>query len=78
MKKLEVIINKKRIDQYLMEELDLSRSKIQKMISQNLVLLNGSPVKNSTSVKMGDILEVGELEEEEMNAEAENIPLDIV
>lgn len=78
MEKLEVTTDKKRIDQYLMETLEISRSKIQKMIDQNLILLNEKTVKNSTPVKVGDIIEVGDLKEEEMTAVAENIPLDIV
>lgn len=78
MKKIEVTKDHKRIDQYLMEELAVSRSKIQKMIEKNLILLNGKTVKSSTSVKRNDQIEVGELEEEEMNASKENIPLDIV
>ena len=78
MKKLEVTENAKRIDGYLIKELDFSRSKIQKMIEEKLILLNDKPVKNSANIKIGDIISVGELKEEEMSAEAENIPLNIV
>ena len=61
-----------------MEELGVSRSKVQKMIAENLVILNGKNAKASASLKVGDIIEIEELKEEVMSAEAENIPLDIV
>ncbi len=76
--KIEVEKAQKRIDQYLMETLDISRSKIQKMITEKQILLNGKPVKSSTSVKSKDQIEVGELKEETMTAIPENIPLDII
>ncbi len=66
------------MDQYLMETLDISRSKIQKMIAENVILLNGKPTKSSASVKPNDQIEVGELKEETMTAIPENIPLDII
>lgn len=78
METIEVIENAKRIDGYLIEKLNLSRSKIQKMIEEEFILLNGKPVKNSASVKTGDVITVEEQKEEEMNAEPENIPLHIV
>ncbi len=78
METIEVIENAKRIDGYLIEKLDFSRSKIQKMIEEQLILVNGKTVKNSTSLKIGDIITVEEPKEEEMNAEPENIPLNIV
>lgn len=61
-----------------MEELGISRSKIQKMIQNKLVLLNGKTVKNSTSLKIGDQLEIEELIEEPLSLAPEDIPLDIV
>lgn len=78
METIEVIENAKRIDGYLIEKLNLSRSKIQKMIEEEFILLNGKSVKNSASVKTGDVITVEEQKEEEMNAEPENIPLHIV
>ena len=78
METIEVIENAKRIDGYLIEKLDFSRSKIQKMIEEQLILVNGKTVKNSTSLKIGDIITVEEPKEEEMNAEPENISLNIV
>lgn len=78
METIEVTENAKRIDGYLIEKLNLSRSKIQKMIETGLILLNGKMTKNSATIKSGDIITIEELKEEEMNAEPENIPLNIV
>lgn len=78
METIKVTENAKRIDGYLLEKLNFSRSKIQKMIEEELILLNGKKIKNSTSIKTGDIITVEELIEEEMNASPENIPFNIV
>ncbi len=67
----------KRLDQYLMNELDISRSKIEKLIKDGHVLVNGKQVKPSYSVKKGDVIDY-EIVEENMDVEPENIPLDIV
>jgi 23S rRNA pseudouridine1911/1915/1917 synthase len=67
----------KRLDVYLMNELDMSRSKVEKLIKDGNVLVNGKTVKPSYSVKKGDSIEY-EIVEEDMDVEPENIPLDIV
>ena len=78
---MEIVVNEElnvRIDIYLSEKLDYSRSKIGKMISDGTILVNGKSVKNSYSLKKYDVITIGEYIEEEMNIEPENIPLDIV
>ena len=53
---IEVTKDNVRIDQYLVNELDISRSKIQKLIKQEKILVNGKITNNSYSVKIGDII----------------------
>ena len=67
-----------RLDKYLMEKLDVSRSKIQKLIDNENILVNGNVSKASYVVKIDDIIEVLSMEDEVIDIEAENIPLDIV
>ena len=78
---MELIIEENidsRIDSYLSEKLNYSRSKIVKMISDGTILVNNEKVKNSYKLTKGDIIIVGEYIEEDMDVEPENIPLDIV
>ena len=78
---MELVIDRdanERIDSYLSTELDFSRSKVVKMIKNNEILVNDKPTKNSYVLKAGDSVTVNEHEEDPMNVEPENIPLDIV
>lgn len=67
-----------RLDKYLINKLDLSRSKVQEMISQNLILVNNKSVKNSYILKYND--EVSVIGELEITTDAlpEKIDLDII
>lgn len=75
---IEVTKDNIRIDQYLVTELDISRSKIQKLIKQEKVLVNGNITNSSYSVKIGDIILVNDELDFTITVEAEDIPLDIV
>ena len=68
----------KRIDSYLIEKLNLSRSKIQTMIKNKQILVNNKETKNSYVLKNGDIITSEEYVEEEMKAVPEKMDLDIV
>ena len=67
-----------RIDKYLMDKLDASRSKVQKLITAGNVLVNGSVCRSSYVVKNNDLIEVLDNEDEIISVLAEDIPLDIV
>ena len=66
-----------RVDKYLIDMTEYSRSKIQKMIENGNILVNNKPVKTSYSVRDGDIITVEEMDFE-TTIVPENIPLDIV
>lgn len=78
MMELEVLKDNIRIDQYLSLELNLSRSKIQKLIKQDKILVNEKTINNSYLVRIGDHILVDDELDFTINIEAENIPLDIV
>lgn len=67
-----------RIDTYLIDILNFSRSKIQKMLKENYILVNDKTVKNSYLLKTGDIITIDEYLEEIPNTVAEDMHLDII
>jgi len=67
-----------RIDKYLIDKLNISRSKVQKLIDNNNVLVNNKKVKSSCLIKLEDIINIDTELLEEITIEAENIKLDIV
>ena len=68
----------KRIDSYLSEKLDLSRSKVQKLIKEEKVLVNDKVVNSSYSVKIGDEIIVDDELDYEIKVDPEDIPLNII
>lgn len=70
--------NNERVDSYLMNNTEYTRSKIQKMLKNGDITINNKLVKNSYNVKNGDIIEINELIQEEMYAVPEEMNLDIV
>lgn len=67
-----------RLDKYLMDKLDVSRSKIRKLVDNGNILVNGVKSKAGYNVKENDMIEILSMEDEEMDVVAEGIPLDIV
>ena len=68
----------KRIDSYLIDVLNFSRSKIQKMLKENYIKVNDKSIKNSYLLKKGDLIEISDYEEEMPSIAAEDMNLDIV
>ena len=76
--KLEVSNGGIRLDSYLIFSVLKSRSKIQSMIRDGYVRVNGGTVKSSYVVKSGDIIEVSDVPNVEMSCLPEKMDLDIV
>lgn len=75
---MEIIADKKeRLDKYLMQKTNYSRSKIQRMIESNNIKINNKSIKNSYQLSTGDIIYINENYTEEITITPENIPLDI-
>lgn len=79
---MEIVVENKdinkRLDVFLMEQTEYSRSKVQKLIETNKVFVNEKEIKSSYKLKDGDVVTYEEYVEEDMNVEPENLPLDIV
>ena len=57
---------------------DLSRTMIQRLLEDKKILVNGKVEKASYKTKVGDILEVEEIEAKEIELKAQDIPLDVI
>lgn len=68
----------KRLDLFLSEEIDESRSYVKNMTEQGLVLVNGKSVKAGYSVKKGDVVEYELPEIKQLDLAPADIPIDVV
>ena len=76
---VEDLEDKVRLDVFLAEETNWTRSQIKLQVDLGRVLVNGKKQKAGFLIKNGDIISVAFSKDAiEINAEAENIPLDIV
>ena len=67
-----------RIDKYLIDKIDISRSKIQKLIDEEKILVNENVVKSSYIVKLDDVIYVDENYEEKIEILPQNIKINVV
>lgn len=67
-----------RIDSYLANKLNVSRSKIQKLIKEDLITVNDKPINSNYLVKTNDKIEINDNLNYEINIKPENISIDIV
>jgi len=76
---IEVKETHDRMDAYLAGRLaELSRSRIQELIREQYILLNGKPAKPRGTVKAGDLISVTIPEAVPAEAAAQDIPLEIL
>lgn len=82
MNRLEYVVedtNGTRIDKWVSEKnCDISRSMLQKLISEQKITVNGKSAAKSYLVKEGDIIEIDVPEPVELDVVPENIPIEIV
>jgi 23S rRNA pseudouridine1911/1915/1917 synthase len=68
-----------RLDVYLVAHIpEISRSRVQKLIEDGCVLVDSKPVKMSHRLKPGENIEIEMPPLQELDVEAENIPLSII
>ena len=66
-----------RIDKYLQDKTDYTRSKIQKLIDNNNILVNNKEVKASYKVNQGDIITIDDNYQEDTDIKPQDLNLDI-
>ena len=75
---LEVKENNIRLDVYIKNNTDYSRSKIQNLIKDGYITVNKKREKESYKVKENDLITISEFEEEITDVIPEKMDLDIV
>ena len=78
MEKIVVEESNKRIDSFLADKLDISRSKVQKLIKSGKVLVNNNVVNNNYLVQEKDTIDVNDELDFEIHVKAQDIPIDII
>ena len=78
MKEVMVDINNERIDTFLARKLDLSRNKVQKLIKQNKILVNGNKVCNNYLISENELITIDDNLDFNIHLKSQDIPLDIV
>lgn len=71
-------INGERLDKFVADNSDISRSYVANLCKEGLITCNGKKLSKSYKVSCGDEIFIEFPEPQELSVEAENIPLDIV
>ena len=75
---MEIIaLERVRIDKYLIDKTEYSRSRIQKMIRDGFIKVNGGLVKNSYVLNQDDVISIEEDYDEDIEIVPQDIDLDI-
>ena len=78
---MEVVVENSdniRLDKYLSNKMDISRTLISKMIDDNFILVNGNITKSNYKVKDNDVITINEEYHVETDILPEKMELDIV
>ena len=70
--------NNIRLDSYLKDELNISRSKVQKLIKDGRIFVNDKEASSNYLVKENDVITVSDDLSFEIHIEPEDIPIDVV
>lgn len=68
----------KRIDAYISENTEYSRTAIQRLLEENKIMVNGKKEKASYKVQNGDKIEIEEEPAKEIELKAQDIPVEIL
>ena len=75
---IEVKESNIRLDKYLALNIDITRNKIQELIDQGKILVNGKETKASYKVQENDSIDINDDLDFSIDIEPEDIPVDIV
>ena len=79
--KKEILVEndmQKRIDAFLTENTDYSRTAIQRLIDEDKIKVNGKKEKSSYKVQYGDKIEIEEETAKEIELKAQDIPIETI
>lgn len=79
--KKEIVVEseeQKRIDAFISEKTEYSRTAVQRLIEENRITVNEKKEKASYKVQKGDIIEIEEEPAKEIELKAQDIPLQIL
>ena len=76
--KIIIADKSERLDVFLSEKLDKTRSAVKKLVDDGVVTVNGNKVKAGRTLKIGEEISVNIPDPVKLDLEAENIPLDII
>lgn len=76
--KIIIADKSERLDVFLSEKLDKTRSAVKKLVDDGEITVNGNKVKAGRTLKIGEEIFVSIPDPVKLDLEAENIPLDII
>ena len=72
------VSEKARLDAFAAKVFDISRARVQELISEKLITVNGKKCEKKLLLSAGDIIEIELPPERELEAVPQNIPIEIV